>query len=101
MPLWKVVKEHLGLVPKSLEDDDLKMIPQGTASMVDDIGCARTHMGSAHGKGRKTYVVQSRHARLAANAPHTLALFVLETWNARETPPPTSNISAPRQGEDP
>ena len=32
LPLWKVVKEHLGLAPKSLEDDDLKKIFQGIGS---------------------------------------------------------------------
>jgi hypothetical protein len=64
MPLWKVVKEHLGLDPKNLEDDDLRKILQGLVSIVDGIGSARTHAGSAHGRGRKTYAVQPRHARL-------------------------------------
>jgi hypothetical protein len=85
MPLWKVVRDHLGLDPKLVEDEDLKKILQGLASIADGIGCARTHMGSAHGKGRRQYAVRPRHARLAAHSAHTLALFLFETWDARRS----------------
>jgi hypothetical protein len=84
LPLWKVVKEALGLDPKLLEDDDLKKVLQGLASIVDGIACTRTHAGSAHGRGRQRYIAQPRHARLVAHAAHTLALFVLETWDAKK-----------------
>jgi hypothetical protein len=84
LPMWKTVRDELGLDPKALEDDDLKKVLQGLASVVDGIGCARTHAGSAHGRGRRTYAVQARHARLVAHAAHTLALFILETWDARK-----------------
>lgn len=83
-PLWKVAKEGLGFDPKALEDDDLKQVLQGMASIVNGIGSARTHAGSAHGRGRRMYSVEPRHARLAAHAAHTLALFILETWDARK-----------------
>lgn len=81
--LFKVVKGHLGLDPSVLEDDDLKKILTGVFSVVDGVGAFRTHASSAHGAGRKQYKLQPRHARLAINAAHSVATFVLETWDAR------------------
>lgn len=85
MPLWKVVRDHLGFNPKSLEDDDLKKILQGLASIVDGIGSLRTHAGSAHGRGVKAYRIEPRHARLSIHAASTLATFVLETRLTRKS----------------
>ncbi|MCY4059405.1 MAG: abortive infection family protein, partial [Gammaproteobacteria bacterium] len=51
--------------------------------VVDGVGSLRTHIGSAHGRGRKSYSVHARHARLAVHASHTLVAFVLETWGQR------------------
>ena len=53
----------------------------GILSVVDGIGALRTHASSAHGEGRKLYKLKPRHARLAIHSAHTLALFVLETWD--------------------
>ena len=53
----------------------------GILSVVDGIGAFRTHASSAHGEGRKLYKLKPRHARLAIHSAHTLALFVLETWD--------------------
>ena len=52
----------------------------GLSSIVDGVGALRTHAGSAHGRGKKGYEIQPRHARLAVYAAHTLVLFALETW---------------------
>ena len=81
--LWKVVRSDLGFDPSRLEDDDLKKILSGILSVVDGIGAFRTHASSAHGQGRKLYNLKPRHARLAINSAHTMALFVLETWDER------------------
>ena len=83
MPLWKVVRDHLGLDPQRIEDADMARILGGLASVVDGLGAFRTHAGSAHGRGRKQYRVASRHARLAVDAAHTLVAFMLETWEVR------------------
>jgi len=84
-PLWKVVQAHLGLDPARLADDDLKRILSGLISVVDGLGALRTHVGSAHGRGRQAYRTSPRHARLAVHAAHTLTTFVLETWDARRS----------------
>ena len=81
--VWKVVRANLGFNPSSVEDDDLKKILSGILSVVDGIGAFRTHASSAHGQGRKLYNLKPRHARLAINSAHTLAVFVLESWDER------------------
>ena len=82
--VWKVVRADLGFDPAALEDDDLKKILSGVLSVVDGIGAFRTHASSAHGQGRKLYNLTPRHARLAIHSAHTIALFVLETWDERK-----------------
>jgi len=89
-PLWRVVQDHLGLDPASIPDQDVRRLLSGITSIVDGLGALRTHTGSAHGRGRTLYELSPRHARLALNAAHTLAVFVLETWDAQKEPnPPT------------
>jgi hypothetical protein len=82
--VWKVVRSDLGFDPGALEDDDLTKILSGVLSVVDGIGAFRTHASSAHGQGRKIYNLKPRHARLAIHSAHTIALFVLETWDERK-----------------
>lgn len=82
-PLWKAVQATLGFDPAQMADDDLKRVLSGLTSVVDGIGAFRTHVGSAHGRGRQAYRPTPRHARLALHAAHTLTTFVLETWEAR------------------
>jgi hypothetical protein len=82
--LWKVVRADLGFDPSSLEDDDLRKIISGIFSVVDGIGAFRTHASSAHGQGRKMYTIQPRHARLAIHSAHTVALYVMESWDHKK-----------------
>jgi len=83
-PLWKVIKKDLKLDPAIVDDDDLKTILTGLASIVEGTGSLRTHKGSAHGRGKTQYKLKPRHARLAAHAAFTLASFLLEAWNERK-----------------
>lgn len=82
-PLWKAVQVHIGFDPALIEDDDLKRILSGLASIVDGVGSFRTHAGSAHGRGRRHYKPAPRHARLVLHAAHSLVVFALETWDVR------------------
>ena len=86
--LWSETSARLGLSPKDVADLDLKRILSGLASIADGVAALRTHRGSAHGHSEgspdsKPYRLAPRHARLAVHAAHTMALFVLETWEAR------------------
>jgi hypothetical protein len=83
-PLWKSVQTHLGLDPAQIADDDLKRVLGGLTSIIDGLGAFRTHVGSAHGRGRQAYRPAARHARLALHAAHTLTTFVIETWDTRK-----------------
>ena len=80
-PLWKVIRKDLKLDPSMVEDEDLKIILGGLAATVEGIGSLRTHKGSAHGRGKKPYKIEPRHARLAAHAAFTVASFILEAWS--------------------
>lgn len=85
-PVFKVVRGDLGLDPSRVEDQDLQRIISGLFSVVDGIGALRTHASSAHSEGRKGYRLEPRHARLAVNAAHSVATFILETWDKRALP---------------
>ena len=91
--LWRVVQSHLGLDPKSIEDQDLRQILSGLSSVTHGLAGIRTHAGSAHGRGRTGYKLQARHARLVVNASHTLAVFLIETWEARDGRSPVGQQS--------
>lgn len=82
--VWKVVRSDLNLDPSMLEDRDLQEIVSGLFATINGIGALRTHASSAHGAGVKSYKLKPRHARLAIHASHTLATFVLETWQERK-----------------
>lgn len=82
-PVWTVVRKHLGFDPGVVEDQDLQTILTGLFAVVDGIGALRTHASSAHGAGKKSYKLEPRHARLAIHAAHTVALFVLESWEKK------------------
>ena len=81
--VWKVVRGDLGFDTKLVQDDDLKKVLSGILSIVDGIGAFRTHASSAHGEGRVMYNLKPRHARLAIHSAHTIAMFVLETWDEK------------------
>lgn len=82
--LWKIVSQELKFDASSLQDDDLKKIISGMHSVVDGISSLRTHGSSAHGQGKKLYMPKPRHAKFTVNSAHSLAVFLLETWNERK-----------------
>lgn len=87
-PLWSEASSSLGLNPKDQADSDLKQILSGLSSIASGVAALRTHEGSAHGRGdtrggAMRYRLGPRHARLAVHSAHTMALFILETWQAR------------------
>lgn len=86
--LWTETSAHLWLSPKDVADVDLKQILSGLSSIAVGVAALRTHKGSAHGhtdpEPAKNYRLEPRHARLAVHAAHTMALFVLETSEARK-----------------
>ncbi|MDP2370675.1 abortive infection family protein, partial [Rhodoferax sp.] len=87
-PLWTETASRLGLAAKDVADGDLRQILSGLSSIAVGVAALRTHKGSAHGHSdaaTRNYRLEPRHARLAVHAAHTLAMFVLETWEARKS----------------
>lgn len=82
-PVWSVVRKDLGFDPSRVEDRDLQEILSGIIAVVNGIGALRTHASSAHGAGKKSYKLEPRHARLAVHAAHTVALFIIESWEKK------------------
>lgn len=84
--LWTGTAARLGLAAKDVADGDLRQILSGLSSIAVGVAALRTHKGSVHGHtdaAKREYRLEPRHARLAVHAVHTLAMFVLETWEAR------------------
>ncbi len=81
--VWNVVRKDLGFDPANIENRDLQEILTGLLSVVGGIGALRTHASSAHGASRKTYKLEPRHARLAVHAAHTVAVFIIESWDRK------------------
>jgi len=82
-PVWSVVRKDLGFDPKMVEDRDLKEILSGLFATVNGIASLRSHASSAHGSGRTCYKLEPRHARLAIHAAHTIAAFIMESWERK------------------
>lgn len=82
--LLKIATSDLGLEPTDKTDKDVRGVLHSLRSVVHGIANLRTHAGSAHGRGRRFYRLQARHARLAVQASQAFIEFFVETWNYRE-----------------
>lgn len=83
--LWKVVQEDFKFGSSKLGQDDLQKINSGITSIIDGIASIRTHESSAHGGGPESYIPEVRQARFVVNAAHSLAVYILETWEAQDS----------------
>ena len=82
--LYKAVSGDLGLAPGTYSEQAFKQILGGCHSVVVGLGSLRNKAGDAHGAGRKRYRPAERHAALAVNLAGSMALFLIETHEARE-----------------
>ena len=84
-PLWREVKghfsQHFSARPETVEAQDMIVILGGLAAVLNGVGDLRTHAGSAHGRGPKSYELKPADARLAVHAAHTVVVFVLGKWS--------------------
>ncbi|MCI5135902.1 MAG: hypothetical protein D3920_12710 [Candidatus Electrothrix sp. AW2] len=78
LPLWKVVRNSLFPAVESHINQDLAQICGGLSSVINGIGAARTHAGSAHGREATDDVVGASEARLSVHAAHAVVLYLLE-----------------------
>lgn len=83
--LWRSIQTHIGLNSDRILEGDQRKILQGLSSIIDGIGAFRTHIGSAHGRGVEPPQIVVAEARLAVNSAHTLVVFLMERWHAKDS----------------
>lgn len=81
--LYSEVAKVLRLSPDQHQGQAFKVILGNCQSVVQGISALRNKGGDAHGGGRSRVAYKSRHAALAVNLAGSMALFLIETWNAR------------------
>ena len=83
--LYSEVARLLKLAPSQHQEEIFKTILGNCQSIVQSIGTLRNKGGSdAHAGGRLRVSPKPRHAALAVNLAGSMALFLIETWKARE-----------------
>lgn len=83
--LYKKTAKELNLSPSQHTEDIFKQILGGCSGIVNGLGSLRNRLGDAHGKGKTNIKPAARHAELAVNLSGSMALFLLETFNARKS----------------
>lgn len=83
--LYSEVAKKLKLAPSQHQEEIFKTILGNCQSVVQSTGTLRNKGGSdAHAGGRLRVSPKPRHAALAVNLAGSMALFLIETWKARE-----------------
>lgn len=80
--LYHLVSIELNLSPSQHTEEIFKQILGGCSGIVNGLGTLRNRLGDAHGQGRKPTRPAARHAELAVNLAGSMALFLVETWEA-------------------
>ena len=81
--LYKEAARVLQLSPQGYHEQVFKQILSGLFSISNGLAEVRNAFGDAHGKGKHPVRATPRHARLAVNTAGTLAVFLVETLEAR------------------
>jgi hypothetical protein len=86
---WNIPKLYaeaatvLNLAPSQHQEDVFKTILGNCQSVVQSIGSLRNKGGDAHAGGRLRVSFKPRHAALTVNLAGSMALFLIETWQAK------------------
>jgi hypothetical protein len=85
--LYKSVAVQLRLTRESVPDnakgsEAAQRVLQGLVTAVQNLAEFRNAIGAGHGRAQRVPALE-RHARLAMNASHTVAAFLIATWTQR------------------
>lgn len=83
--LYRLTAERLQLAPSQHTEQVFKQILGGCQSVVEGLGAARNRLSDAHGQGKRSVRPAPRHAELAVNLAGSMALFLVDTLEARQT----------------
>lgn len=81
--LYAEAANVLKLAPSQYQEEVFKTILGNCQSVVQSIGSLRNKAGDAHAGGRSRVPFKPRHAALTVNLAGSMALFLIETWQAR------------------
>lgn len=82
--LYAEASQLLKLAPSQHQEEVFKTILGNSQSIVQSIGSLRNKGGDAHAGGRSRVAFKPRHAALTVNLAGSMALFLVETWQARK-----------------
>lgn len=82
--LYRLVSDELNLSPSQHTEEVIKQILGSCITIVNGLGTLRNRVGDAHGQGKRPIRPTDRHAALAVNLAGSIALFLVETWEARD-----------------
>ena len=85
--LYGTLAKKLNLSPSDHTEQLFKQILGSCASVVEGLGSMRNRLSDAHGRGKAGVKPASRHASLAVNLAGAMAVFLVETWEARRGSP--------------
>jgi hypothetical protein len=82
--LYGTAAKALNVAPSQQTDDMFRAIMGACHTVVDRIGSMRNKLSDAHGRGAGAAKPEARHAELAVNLAGSLALFLVQTWEAMQ-----------------
>lgn len=77
--------EVTNLAPSQHQEEVFRAILGNCQSIVNNLIAIRNRVGDAHGQGRRRVRPKPRHAELAVNLAGTMAAFLVETWQERNS----------------
>jgi hypothetical protein len=83
--LYKLTASELNLSPDQHSEKIFKQILGGCSGIVNGLGTLRNKLGDAHGSGPTANKPKPRHAELAVNLAGTMAIFLIQTYEAGKT----------------
>ncbi|MBV5141451.1 abortive infection family protein [Staphylococcus xylosus] len=78
--LYKKVSENMNLSPGGHNERTFKTILSGMINVINGLDEVRNEYGDAHGKSKKNYKPETRHAFLAINSARTITEFLLASY---------------------
>lgn len=82
--LYALASKKLNLAPSQHSEEAFRRILGGCSSVVEGLGSLRNKVGDAHARGKRPVRVLPRHALLAVNLAGAMAVYLIDTWQARE-----------------
>lgn len=81
--LYALTAKQLNLSPSQHTEQLFRQILGSCQSVVEGLGALRNRHSDAHGKGIAGTRPSAWHAELAVNLSGTMAMFLLQTWDAQ------------------